>query len=51
MIEEYTVAGIGRGIYGLGPESEDLGCVEHEKFLAEVDLRSVDCRQCSVAPV
>ena len=38
VIEEYTVAGIGRGIYGMGSESEDLG-VEHEKFLAEVNRR------------
>lgn len=39
MIEEYTVANIGRGIYGMGPESEDLGCVKHEEFLAEVNKR------------
>jgi beta-galactosidase len=39
MIEEYTVAGIGRGIYGMGPDSEDLGCVKHEEFLSQVNLR------------
>jgi hypothetical protein len=39
MIEEYTAAGIGRGIYGMGPESEDLGCLEHEKFLGQVNRR------------
>jgi beta-galactosidase len=39
MIEEYTAAGIGRGLYGMGPDSEDLGCVEHEKFLSQVNLR------------
>jgi beta-galactosidase len=39
LIEEYSAAEIGRGIYGMGPESEDLGCVEHEKFLAQVNLR------------
>jgi beta-galactosidase len=39
MIAEYTAAGIGRGIYGMGPESEDLGCVLHEEFLSEVNLR------------
>ena len=39
MIEEYTVANIGRGIYGMGSESEDLGCVEHEKFISQVNLR------------
>jgi beta-galactosidase len=39
LIEEYTVAGIGRGIYGMGPQSEDLGCIEHERFLAQVNAR------------
>jgi beta-galactosidase len=39
LIEEYTAAGIGRGIYGMGPQSEDLGCIEHEKFVAEVNQR------------
>ncbi len=39
LIEEYTVAGIGRGIYGMGPQSEDLGCIEHEKFLTQVNAR------------
>ncbi len=39
MIEEYTAAGIGRGIYGMGPESEDLGCIKHEEFLAQVYRR------------
>jgi beta-galactosidase len=39
LIEEYTVAGIGRGIYGMGPESEDLGCVKHEEFLGKVNAR------------
>jgi beta-galactosidase len=39
LIEEYTAAGMGRGLYGMGPESEDLGCVEHEKFLSQVNLR------------
>jgi beta-galactosidase len=39
MIEEYTAAGIGRGLYGMGPDSEDLGCIEHEKFLSQVNLR------------
>ena len=39
LIEEYTAAGIGRGIYGMGPESEDLGCVKHEDFLRQVNLR------------
>ena len=39
MIEEYSAALIGRGLYGMGPESEDLGCIEHEKFLSQVNLR------------
>ncbi|HVN77705.1 MAG TPA: glycoside hydrolase family 2 TIM barrel-domain containing protein, partial [Terriglobia bacterium] len=39
MIEEYTAAGIGRGIYGMGPESEDLGCIRHEEFLTQVQRR------------
>ncbi len=39
MIEEYTAAGIGRGIYGMGPESEDLGCVKHEEYLSQVNQR------------
>ncbi len=39
LIEEYTAAGIARGIYGMGPNSEDLGCIEHEKFLSEVNRR------------
>jgi len=39
LIEEYTVAGIGRGIYGMGPESEDLGCTQHEDYLRQVNLR------------
>ena len=39
MVEEYSAAGIGRGIYGMGPNSEDLGCVEHEKYLSQVNQR------------
>ena len=39
LIEEYTAAGIGRGSYGMGPDSEDAGCIEHEKFLSQVNLR------------
>lgn len=39
LIEEYSAAEIGRGIYGMGPGSEDLGCSEHEKFLNQVNLR------------
>ena len=39
LIEEYSAAEIGRGIYGMGPGSEDLACDEHEKFLNQVNLR------------
>jgi beta-galactosidase len=39
LIEEYTAAAIGRGIYGMGPNSEDLACTEHEKFLSQVNRR------------
>lgn len=40
MTAEYSVAKMGRGIYGFGPNSEDLACVKHEKFLAELNSRS-----------
>jgi beta-galactosidase len=39
LIEEYTAAGIGRGLYGMGENTEDAGCIEHEKFLSQVNLR------------
>ena len=39
LIEEYTASDIGRGIYGGGPHSEDLGCTEHEEFVRQVNLR------------
>lgn len=39
LIEEYSAAEIGRGIYGVGPGSEDIGCINHEKFLNEVNMR------------
>jgi beta-galactosidase len=39
LIEEYSAAEIGRGVYGMGPGSEDLGCTNHEQFLNEVNLR------------
>jgi beta-galactosidase len=39
LIEEYSAAEIGRGVYGMGPTSEDLGCIEHERFLNQVNLR------------
>jgi len=39
LIEEYSAAEIGRGVYSMGPTSEEAGCIEHEKFLAQVNLR------------
>ena len=39
LIEEYSAAEIGRGIYGMGSHSEDLGCANHEDFLNQVNLR------------
>jgi beta-galactosidase len=39
MTGEYSAATIGRGIYGLGPESEDLGCEKHEAYLREIYRR------------
>ena len=39
LIEEYSAAEVGRGIYGMGPGSEDLACDNHEKFLSQVNLR------------
>lgn len=39
MTAEYSAATMGRGIYGFGPESEDRACVEHEKYLGELNRR------------
>ncbi len=39
LIEEYTACDVGRGIYGMGPQSEDLACVKHEEFLRQVNQR------------
>jgi beta-galactosidase len=39
MTGEFSVALIGRGIYGKGPDSEDLACERHEKHLAELNGR------------
>ncbi len=39
MVGEFSVALIGRGIYGKGPNSEDLACERHEKHLAELNRR------------
>jgi beta-galactosidase len=39
MVGEYSVATMGRGIYGMGPQSEDLACVKHEAYLRELNQR------------
>lgn len=39
LIQEYTACDVGRGIYGMGPQSEDLACVKHEEFLRQVNQR------------
>jgi beta-galactosidase len=36
---EYSVALIGRGLYGGGPESEELGLQQHERYLSELRSR------------
>lgn len=40
MVGEYSAALIGRGIYGGGPNSEELACERHEKHLAEINRRT-----------
>jgi len=49
LIEEYSAAEIGRGVYGMVRESEDLGCVNHEKLHNQVNLCPWICRQRVVA--
>jgi beta-galactosidase len=39
MTGEYAAATMGRGIYGMGPESEDLACEKHEEYLRRLNLR------------
>ncbi len=39
MTSEYAVATIGRGIYGSGPDSEERGCEENEKYLSSLMQR------------
>jgi beta-galactosidase len=39
LTAEYSASTMGRGIYGMGPESEDLACVRHEKYLSQLNLR------------
>jgi beta-galactosidase len=39
MTGEYSAALMGRGLYGGGPNSEELACERHEKYLAEINSR------------
>ncbi len=39
MTAEYSAALIGRGIYGVDPNSEDVGLANHEKYLSELNQR------------
>jgi beta-galactosidase len=38
LIEEYSAAEIGRGVFG-GPQSEDAACAAHEDFINQVNQR------------
>ena len=39
LTAEYAAATLGRGIYGGGPESEELACTQHEEYLRQLHLR------------
>ncbi len=39
MTAEYSAALIGRGLYGMGKYSEDVGLERHEKYLSELNQR------------
>jgi beta-galactosidase len=39
MVGEYAAALVGRGVYGGGPNSEELACERHEQYLAEINRR------------
>jgi beta-galactosidase len=39
LVAEYSASTMGRGIYGLGAESEDLACAKHEEYLRQLNLR------------
>lgn len=39
LTAEYSAALIGRGLYGMGPESEDLALHNHESYLSELNRR------------
>ena len=39
LVAEYSASTMGRGIYGGGPDSEELACENHEKYLRELHRR------------
>ena len=39
LVAEYSASTMGRGIYGGGPESEELACENHEKYLSQLNQR------------
>jgi len=39
LTAEYSASLMGRGIYGMGPDSEDLACQKHEEYLSQLNLR------------
>ncbi len=39
LVAEYSAALIGRGLYGMGPDSEDLALQGHEKYLSDLNKR------------
>jgi beta-galactosidase len=39
LTAEYSASLMGRGIYGEGPESEELACQKHEGYLSQLNLR------------
>jgi beta-galactosidase len=39
LTAEYSASLMGRGIYGMGPDSEDLACQKHEEYLSQLNQR------------
>ena len=39
LTAEYSASLMGRGIFGMGPDSEDLACQKHEEYLSQLNLR------------
>jgi beta-galactosidase len=40
MTAEYSASLMGRGIYGGGPESEEIACTRHEQYLRQIARRT-----------